>query len=241
MDHTRVQKALLATLRATLRHIRRECNVRSALPPPPAPGAAPAAAAAPAPKDVSHFTGFVLSEYRKGAAVKDRARVRQLRAHASDILSYFQATAQQNVRPPRPRPCHPPPVLWASRQALPGQGPAHCPLLAFFHSRSASRATPTPCPPPLASPPPPPTQALLALQRGSDPDKEMARSAAARYVGLSIPEGVPLGLPTAPAKYSDTVTARLSGRLEDTALEGVDFLKAQYYGARSVLEEKRTK
>ena len=84
-------------------------------------------------------------------------------------------------------------------------------------------------------------QALLALQRGSDPDKEMARSAAARYVGLSIPEGVPLGLPTAPDKYRDTVASRLSGRLEDTKLEGVDYLKAQYYGAQSVMEDKRSK
>lgn len=85
------------------------------------------------------------------------------------------------------------------------------------------------------------TQDLLALQRGSDPDKEMARSAAARFVGLTIPEGVPLGQPTAPAKYMDTVSARLSGRLEDTKLEGVDYLKAQYYGAKAVIDEKREK
>jgi hypothetical protein len=69
----------------------------------------------------------------------------------------------------------------------------------------------------------------------------MARSAAAKYVGLSIPEGVPLGSPTAPDKYKATVAARLSGRLEDTALEGVDFLKAQYYGAAKVMEDKRSK
>lgn len=69
----------------------------------------------------------------------------------------------------------------------------------------------------------------------------MARGAAARYVGLTIPEGVPLGLPSAPAKYLDTVAARLSGRLEDTKLAGVDYLKAQYYGAQSVLKEKHAK
>ena len=66
----------------------------------------------------------------------------------------------------------------------------------------------------------------------------MARSAAARYVGLSIPEGVPLGAPSAPDKYRDSVAARLSGDLDDTKLEGVDYLKAQYYGAKQVLEDK---
>lgn len=96
MEHTRVQKALLATLRATLRHIRQHFDVRAAAPAQPPASAAAAAPPLP-PRDVSHFTSFVLAEYRRGAAVKDRARVRQLRAHATDMLGYFEATVQQNV------------------------------------------------------------------------------------------------------------------------------------------------
>ena len=100
--HTKVQQGLLSTLRSTLRHIRREYDVASAF---PAASGLSAASQAPSPsgRDVSHFTSYVLSEYRKGAVVKDRARVRQLRAHAADILSYFTATVQQNVRGPAPQ------------------------------------------------------------------------------------------------------------------------------------------
>lgn len=164
MQHTKVQVALLNTLRATLRHVKQHCNAR-------APGAVEG------PPDASQFTRFILSEYRRGAQVKDRASVRQLRAQASDILNYFKATLQQNK--------------------------------------------------------------LLTLQRGSDPDKEMARTAAARFVGLSIPDGIPLGASSAPDKYQETLQKRLSGALEDTKLEGVDYLKAQYFGAQKVLEDKK--
>jgi hypothetical protein len=134
MEHTRVQKALLATLRATLRHIRQHFDVRAAAPAQPASAAA--AAAPQPPRDVSHFTSFVLAEYRRGAAVKDRARVRQLRAHATDMLGYFEATVQQNVsclgwrwaardalrgrplsRPHKPPPPHPPPRAAAAAAA----------------------------------------------------------------------------------------------------------------------------
>ena len=85
----------------------------------------------------------------------------------------------------------------------------------------------------------PSSQSLLSLQRGSDPDKEMARSAAARYVGLSIPEGLPLGEPQAAGKYKEAMTKRLSGDVNDTKLEGVEYLKAQYYGAERVMEDRR--
>jgi len=79
----------------------------------------------------------------------------------------------------------------------------------------------------------------LVLQRGADPDKEMARTAAARFVGLSIPEGLPLGEPQAAGKYKETLAKRLSGDLRNTNLEGVDYLKAQYYGAEKVIESRR--
>ena len=79
---------------------------------------------------------------------------------------------------------------------------------------------------------------MLAAQRGTDPDKEMARAAAARYVGLSIPEGVPLGAPQAPDKYAAALAARMRGDVSATSLEGVDYLKAQYYGVARVFEDK---
>lgn len=83
------------------------------------------------------------------------------------------------------------------------------------------------------------TQTVLALQRGADPDKEMARAAAARFVGLTIPEGVPLGPPLAPGKYAAALAARISGDVSATSLEGVDYLKAQYYGVKEVFAEKQ--
>ena len=80
---------------------------------------------------------------------------------------------------------------------------------------------------------------MLSAQRGTDPDKEMARAAAARFVGLSIPEGVPLGAPQAPDKYAAALAKRMSGDVSSTSLEGVDYLKAQYYGVKEVFEEKK--
>ena len=80
---------------------------------------------------------------------------------------------------------------------------------------------------------------MLALQRGADPDKEMARAAAARFVGLTIPEGVPLGAPVAAGKYAAALAARMSGDVSATSLEGVDYLKAQYYGVKEVFAEKQ--
>jgi hypothetical protein len=58
-------------------------------------------------------------------------------------------------------------------------------------------------------------------------------------VGLSIPEGVPLGAPVAPAKYAASLAARLGSPDAASALKGIDNLRAQYYGVRAVLDDKR--
>ncbi len=62
----------------------------------------------------------------------------------------------------------------------------------------------------------------------------------ARFVGLSIPDSVPLGAPTAHEKYAAVMAARMSGAdPTPTKLEGVDFLKAQYYGVAQLMAQKR--
>lgn len=44
------------------------------------------------------FSGFIMSQYRAGVKVKDRVKVRQLRATAADLLEYFRASVEQRVR-----------------------------------------------------------------------------------------------------------------------------------------------
>ena len=86
-----------------------------------------------------------------------------------------------------------------------------------------------------------PSQTIIAASKGADPDKPIQRAATARFVGLSVPEGIPLGAPVAPGKYAASLAARLSGAdpLVGAHLEGVEFLKAQLYGVGAVLEERR--
>lgn len=82
--HTRAQTHLLVSLRSILRHLRRECMVT----PPPAQGAG--------------FASYVLRRFREGAAVKDRAQVKLLRAQAADLACYLDAAAEHKVRWPPP-------------------------------------------------------------------------------------------------------------------------------------------
>ena len=85
--HTRAQSHLLSSLRSILRHVRREWALSS----PPPPGAAP-------------FPSYVLRRFREGAAAKDRAHVKLLRAQAADFSAYLDAAAEHKVRSPSPAP-----------------------------------------------------------------------------------------------------------------------------------------
>jgi hypothetical protein len=82
-------------------------------------------------------------------------------------------------------------------------------------------------------------QSLVSAYRGSDPDKAMSRKAAAQYVGLSIPESVPLGRPASSFAAEYDLAAKI-GVMAKTAdygtLTGLNNIKAQYYGAASLLE-----
>ena len=82
---------------------------------------------------------------------------------------------------------------------------------------------------------------MIATSKGADPDKPIQRAATARFVGLTVPEGIPLGAPLAAGKYAASVAARLSGAdgVAAASLEGVDHLKAQLYGVAEVLQERR--
>lgn len=208
MAVSKSQSSILSTLRHILRHVRREWDgrVQQATP------------------TTREFAGHIMSQYRAGAGVRDRVKVRQMKANANSFLEYLRASEEQKVGVGS---------FFLSDSFCHNTGDALYlpPSLLLLKSLFFSV-------PPLHSLHMLP-QSLLDLQRGTDPDKEMARNAAAKYVGLTMPEGIPLGEPTAPGKYKELVQKRLSGDLSDTNLEGVDFLKAQYYGAAKVLEEKR--
>jgi hypothetical protein len=66
--------------------------------------------------------------------------------------------------------------------------------------------------------------------RGADPDAAVQRSATARFVGLAIPEQVPLG--RSAEQFADKYRESLTAREGDISqLQGLEYLKAQYYGA----------
>ena len=81
-------------------------------------------------------------------------------------------------------------------------------------------------------------QSLVTMYKGSDPDKPKQRDAAARYVGLEVPTTVPLGGKNTLHyinKYSEILKNKT---INVDKFQGVDNIKAQYYGVTSVLEEK---
>jgi hypothetical protein len=79
---------------------------------------------------------------------------------------------------------------------------------------------------------------LLAEYRGVDPDKPTQREAVARFVGLQVPESVPVGRD--PVEVVTKYSSSLAKAVDVSQFTGVDNLKAQYYGAASVIAEKAT-
>jgi len=77
--HTRAQANLLGNLRSILRHIRREWTV------------------SPSPPSGASFPSYVLRRFREGAAAKDRAQVKLLRAQAADFAAYLDAATEHKV------------------------------------------------------------------------------------------------------------------------------------------------
>lgn len=68
-----------------------------------------------------------------------------------------------------------------------------------------------------------------------DADAPEQRKAVARFVGLEVPEAVPLGrdATAVTAAYSSRIaTAASAAQLEE--LKGIDNIKAQYYGIEAV-------
>lgn len=98
------------------------------------------------------------------------------------------------------------------------------------------------CPPPL-----PYEQTLFDRFRGGDPDASRSVRSAANFVGLQVPEGIPLGNLAAgmAAKYAaklqraTTPDAAVTGAADEgtgrpsKGLTGVANLKAQLYGPRA--------
>lgn len=170
--------------------------------------------------------------------MRDRTQARLLRSHASELVAYLRALEEQKVRrgvvelvgrvhaSPQTSPSTSAPHDEASAAPLSGA------QLVSTHPHAHTPPRPArPCPP----------QTIIAATKGADPDKPIQRAATARFVGLTVPEGIPLGAPVAPGKYAASLAARLSGAdpLVGAQLEGAEFLKAQLYGVRAVLEERR--
>jgi hypothetical protein len=171
---TRAQLNTLSTLRFILRHIRTSWAHTPAaqiLPPSPSSPAARAGA--------SDFTRYVMSAYREGASVRDRARVKALRAAGDEYAAYLRAVSAQD--------------------------------------------------------------ALMSAYKGVDPDLPLQREATARYVGLTMPDVAPSAAADSGEKYRATVAARLATADVASKFTGVDNMKAQYFGAERVLEERRKK
>jgi hypothetical protein len=78
---TKTQSSTLSTLRQILRHVRREWDAR-------------VQQATPTTRE---FAGHIMSQYRTGAVVKDRVKVRQMKATASAFLEYLRASEEQKV------------------------------------------------------------------------------------------------------------------------------------------------
>ena len=78
---TKTQSSTLSTLRHILRHVRREWDAR-------------VQQATPTTRE---FAGHIMSQYRTGAVVKDRVKVRQMKANASAFLEYLRASEEQKV------------------------------------------------------------------------------------------------------------------------------------------------
>lgn len=73
-------------------------------------------------------------------------------------------------------------------------------------------------------------QELVNAYRGGDPDKQMQRHAAAKYVGLTIPESVPLGRTPLHIAEQYDLSNKLKAMAEGndlSKLSGLDNIKAQ--------------
>lgn len=77
---------------------------------------------------------------------------------------------------------------------------------------------------------------LIADYRGVDPDKPAQRDAAARFVGLQVPDSAPVGRD--PLEVASKYSSSLAKAVDAARFSGVDNMKAQYYGAASVIAEK---
>ena len=81
--------------------------------------------------------------------------------------------------------------------------------------------------------------ALMSAYKGVDPDMPLQREATARYVGLTMPDVAPSTAVDSGEKYRATVAARLATADVTSKFTGVDNMKAQYFGAEKVLEDRR--
>lgn len=80
-------------------------------------------------------------------------------------------------------------------------------------------------------------QELLQAYKGADPDKPMQRAAAAAFVGLSVPEAVPLGRSASDAASRYNLASKIRTMSEEgdlSTLTGLDNIKAQYFGISGV-------